>query len=63
MARATSRPFVWVDDEITGTDRDWISAHHPGPALLHRVDPRWGLTDSDYAAIDAWLRRGHVGRR
>ncbi len=63
VARAAGRPFVWVDDEITGTDRVWVSAHHPGPALLHRVDPRWGLTDSDYAAIDAWLRRGHDGFR
>ncbi len=56
VARAAGRPFVWVDDEITDTDRAWVAAHHPGPALLHRVDPRQGLADSDYTAIDAWLR-------
>lgn len=54
---AAGRSFVWVDDELTGTDRAWVAAHHPGDALLHRVDPRLGLTDGDYAALDSWLRR------
>ncbi|WP_062205770.1 HAD domain-containing protein [Streptomyces sp. NBRC 109706] len=53
---ADGRPFVWVDDEITALDRAWVSAHHRGPALLHRVDPRVGLTDADFAAVDDWLR-------
>ncbi|MFE9239582.1 hypothetical protein [Streptomyces sp. NPDC007007] len=57
VARAAGRPFVWVDDEITGTDRSWVAVHHSGPALLHRVEPRQGLRDDDYAVIDAWLRR------
>ena len=54
---AAGRPFAWVDDEITGTDRVWVSAHHRGRALLHRVDPRRGLTDADYAALGEWLVR------
>ncbi|MFE7192639.1 hypothetical protein [Kitasatospora sp. NPDC057541] len=54
---AGGRPFAWVDDEITAVDRDWVAAHHPGPALLHRVDPRVGLTDGDYAVLDSWLRQ------
>ncbi|MGV9264965.1 HAD domain-containing protein [Kitasatospora sp. NPDC003701] len=53
---AAGRPFVWVDDEVTDIDRAWVAAHHRGPALLHRVDPRRGLTDGDCAAIDSWLR-------
>jgi hypothetical protein len=52
-----ARPFAWVDDEITGTDRAWVAAHHRGPALLHRVDPRRGLTDADYLALADWLQR------
>ncbi len=56
-AWAAGRRFVWVDDEITDTDRAWVSAHHAGPALLHRVDPRQGLRDGDYTVLDAWLRR------
>ncbi|MFI5843762.1 HAD domain-containing protein [Catenuloplanes sp. NPDC051500] len=58
---AAGRPFVWVDDEITDADRAWVSTHHPGHALLHRVDPRLGLTDADYAALDDWLRRAGGG--
>ncbi|WP_138901659.1 HAD domain-containing protein [Streptomyces albidochromogenes] len=57
IARAAGRPFAWVDDEITGTDRIWVAAHHRGHALLHRVDPRRGLTDADYLELDSWLRQ------
>ncbi|RKE22647.1 hypothetical protein [Streptomyces sp. TLI_171] len=53
---AAGRPFAWVDDEIGAADRAWVAAHHPGPALLHRVDPRVGLTEDDFAVLDAWLR-------
>ncbi|MFB7189093.1 HAD domain-containing protein [Streptomyces sp. NPDC056178] len=54
---AAGRPFAWVDDEVTNTDRAWVAAHHQGKALLHHVDPRHGLADTDYAALDSWLRQ------
>lgn len=54
---AAGRPFVWVDDEIGAMDRAWVSAHHPAPALLHRVDHRLGLTGEDFDAIARWLTR------
>ncbi|MFI6844323.1 HAD domain-containing protein [Kitasatospora sp. NPDC050467] len=54
---AAGRPFAWVDDEVTDTDRAWVAAQHPGRTMLHRVDPRRGLTAGDYAALDAWLRQ------
>ncbi|UQI46216.1 HAD domain-containing protein [Streptomyces sp. HU2014] len=57
---AAGRPFAWVDDEITDADRIWTEAHHPGRALLRRVDPRQGITDEDFAALDHWLRL-HAG--
>ncbi|MFF0727808.1 HAD domain-containing protein [Streptomyces sp. NPDC004134] len=53
---AAGRPFAWVDDEISEADRRWVGDHHPERALLHRVDPGRGLTDADFAALDAWLR-------
>ncbi|RBO96396.1 HAD domain-containing protein [Nocardia puris] len=53
---AAGRPFVWLDDEITDADRAWVTTHHPAPALLHRVDPRYGLTDADFDALTTWLR-------
>ncbi|GIJ43992.1 hypothetical protein Val02_08780 [Virgisporangium aliadipatigenens] len=52
---AADRPFVWLDDEITDADRRWVAAHHPRPALLHRVDPSIGLTGGDLAAVRRWL--------
>ncbi|MFD4546055.1 HAD domain-containing protein [Streptomyces sp. NPDC058467] len=58
VAWAVGRPFIWVDDEITDTDRAWVRAHHPGRALLHRVDPRQGLTETDFAALREWLGPG-----
>ena len=48
VAWAAGRSFAWVDDEITDPDRAWVSAHHQGDALLHRVDPTRGLTATDY---------------
>lgn len=64
VARAAGRPFVWVDDEITDADRAWVAAHHPAPALLHRVDPRHGLTDRDFAVLAEWVTdaRGPAAR-
>ncbi|MFC6566801.1 HAD domain-containing protein [Actinoplanes utahensis] len=52
---AGGRPFVWLDDEITGADRRWVDGHHPGRALLHRVDPFTGLTDADLTLVGHWL--------
>jgi hypothetical protein len=57
---AAGRPFAWVDDEITDTDRAWVSANHGGPALLHRVDPELGLADADFAALKDWLLRSRL---
>ncbi|GAB7187768.1 hypothetical protein ATKI12_7599 [Kitasatospora sp. Ki12] len=54
---AAGRPFVWVDDEIGEADRRWVAAHSPARALLHRVDPRYGLTEADFTALEAWLPR------
>ncbi|MEV0172963.1 HAD domain-containing protein [Streptomyces sp. NPDC050803] len=62
LARAAGRPFVWVDDEITDVDRHWVADRHPAPALLHRVDHRYGLTDADFAVLAEWIS-GPAARR
>ncbi|GAA2826907.1 hypothetical protein GCM10010441_59220 [Kitasatospora paracochleata] len=51
---AQGRPFAWIDDQITDADRAWVRTHHNGPALLHRVDPRTGLTAADFATLADW---------
>ncbi|MGW6863408.1 HAD domain-containing protein [Streptomyces sp. NPDC054904] len=55
LAWAGDRAFAWFDDEITPADRAWAAAHHPQPTFLHRVDPRTGLTDTDFDALTRWL--------
>ncbi|MGW5121274.1 hypothetical protein ACWEQ8_38440 [Streptomyces noursei] len=54
VAWARGRAFAWVDDDITRADRAWVAEHHDGPALLHRVDPRHGLTVDDFETLTAW---------
>jgi hypothetical protein len=53
---AAGRPFVWIDDEITDTDKDWVAAHHPGRALLQRVESEYGITEADFAEVVEWLQ-------
>lgn len=53
---ADGRPFVRVDDGITDADRERVSAHQHGRALLHRVAQARGPTVEDIAGIDHWLR-------
>ncbi|CAM5445292.1 HAD domain-containing protein [Streptomyces sp. NPDC091290] len=62
VAWAAGRAFVWVDDEITDVDRAYVAAHHPSPALLHRVDHRQGLTDRDFAVLEEWIAGGGGSR-
>ncbi|EGX61595.1 hypothetical protein SZN_01609 [Streptomyces zinciresistens K42] len=56
VAHAAGRAFAWVDDELGPPDRDFVAAHHDGPALLLRVDPRLGLGEVDFAALTAFAR-------
>ncbi|MFD6433888.1 hypothetical protein [Streptomyces venezuelae] len=48
---ADGRPFAWVDDEQSGLDDAYITAHHAAPALLHHVNPRIGLREGDFQVL------------
>ncbi|MFF9351437.1 hypothetical protein [Streptomyces sp. NPDC014734] len=61
VAWAEGRVFAWIDDEITDADRAWVREHHDGPALLHRIDPRRGLTVDDFDLLGEWAMG--LGRR
>jgi hypothetical protein len=56
VAHAAGRPFVWLDDEPTAADDEYVAAHHPAPALLYRTEPGIGLTGPDFEAVADWLR-------
>lgn len=51
VAYAEGRPFAWVDDEQGPADDAFVTAHHPGPALLHHVNPSIGLREPDFATL------------
>jgi hypothetical protein len=53
---ADGRPFIWVDDEVSDADREWVPTHHHARALLHQVAPSRGLTVKDITVLDHWLR-------
>ncbi len=52
--RHTDRPFAWIDDEITDADRHFLASGSPPQHLLHRIDPRIGLTAGDLTRIRDW---------
>jgi hypothetical protein len=52
---AAGRAFAWVDDELGPADRAWVSARHGVDALLHKVDPRVGLTAADCSILAGWF--------
>ncbi|MEE2040091.1 hypothetical protein Q8791_23010 [Nocardiopsis sp. CT-R113] len=54
-AEDARRPWIWVDDEITDADREYVDGTATVPALLHHVNPREGLTADDFTAITAWV--------
>ncbi|MEU9172187.1 hypothetical protein AB0D34_31100 [Streptomyces sp. NPDC048420] len=56
VAHACDRPFAWLDDELDERDREFVKAHHDGPALLRWVDPRVGLREGDFEALAAFAR-------
>lgn len=54
---AAGRPFAWVDDEIGPADREYVTRHHAGAALLHHVNPRLGLLDDDFHELHVWASK------
>ncbi|WP_425307330.1 HAD domain-containing protein [Ammonicoccus fulvus] len=53
---AGSRPFAWIDDELTGRDQQWIDARHPASVLLLKSRPDVGLTFDQLEEIADWAR-------
>ncbi|MFD5225717.1 HAD domain-containing protein [Microbacterium sp. NPDC058342] len=73
-AHAPGRPWVWIDDDITRADREWLHRHYGdhrgGPPALDRwlldIHPSHGLREHDFEALRTWaatlqtLARGPV---
>lgn len=52
---AEGRPFVWIDDESTERDVEWLKAHADQEHLVLTVSPRTGLTDEHFALLKDWI--------
>ena len=53
---ADGRPFVWVDDEATEADIEFLSSVCPQPHAVKLIDPRVGLTEADFESLTDLLR-------
>ncbi|MEU9338683.1 hypothetical protein AB0D49_36960 [Streptomyces sp. NPDC048290] len=60
LTYAAGRPFAWVDDEQSAADHTFTTTHHPGPALLHHVNPRIGLRDEDFRTLADFAGRSRL---
>ncbi|WP_328870519.1 hypothetical protein OHT76_10635 [Streptomyces sp. NBC_00287] len=54
---AKGRPFAWVDDEQSEADERYVAENHPAPALLLHVNPRIGMREPDFRALEEWAAR------
>lgn len=59
---ASGRTFTWVDDEQSERDRTYVTAHHQGVGLLHHVNPRIGLRESDFQTLAGFARSSGISR-
>jgi hypothetical protein len=62
---AAGRSFVWLDDEITSRDHDYLDRRYNGrdfgAALALAVSPLTGLLPAHYDAVRAWVREFENG--
>lgn len=59
---ADGRPFAWVDDEQAAPDHTYVATHHHAPVLLHHVNPRIGLRDTDFRTLAGFARSVSPGQ-
>lgn len=48
-------PFLWIDDECTQVDEDFLKEACGVEVKAYYVDPKIGLTDKDFENIAEWI--------
>lgn len=51
---AGGQPFVWIDDDTTRYDQEYVDQHHDGFGRILHIKPHLGLQDEDFAVLNAW---------
>jgi hypothetical protein len=47
-------PFIWLDDEVTRKDRDWIAEFSAKGSTSLLISPKFGLEESHFERIREW---------
>lgn len=47
-------PFLWIDDEVTKRDREWIKENCAAGSDILLVSPKYGLEESHFERIKEW---------
>jgi hypothetical protein len=47
-------PFIWIDDEVTRRDRDWIEEFCPEGSGILLISPKYGLEEGHFERIEEW---------
>lgn len=50
-------PFIWIDDECTKKDRNWIEYMSGGLGTTLQISPKYGLRDSDFEFLADWRQK------
>lgn len=48
------RPFIWVDDEATPQDEQFLRETTDSEVKVFTIDPKIGLTNEDFDEMKAW---------
>lgn len=46
--------FLWIDDECTKKDKEWLQERMGGKVSIMRIAPKIGLTEADFNEINHW---------
>lgn len=50
-------PYIWIDDECTRKDRDYIDFYSNGLGTTLQISPKYGLRDEDFEFLAAWKEK------
>lgn len=47
--------FLWIDDECSKKDNEWLNGHIEGKSSILRISPKKGITEDDLRMIELWM--------
>lgn len=53
-------PYIWLDDECTRKDRNYMAFHTDGLGTCRQISPKTGLTHEDFTYLNDWSAQNGV---